>query len=141
MNIPEGWKLVPVEKKQKSAYRKVKTALSQGILVRPDRCPRCNEVDKKGSDGRSTIHAHHHDYDKPLEVEWLCAKCHRAETPLPEVMGAPSIGMKNSQSKLTDDAVKMIRASTESSRKLAARFGVDHKTILRAKNKELWRHI
>src|SRR5208282_918645 len=88
-------KLVPV------AYRKVKLAIKSGRLVRPDKCGKCGCPDKPGSDGRTTIHAHHHDYSKPLEVEWLCAKCHRAETPLPAVMGAPTFGETNGASKLT----------------------------------------
>lgn len=46
----------------------VRRAVSSGALVRPEKCSRC------GSGGR--IQAHHHDYDKPLDVEWLCASCH-----------------------------------------------------------------
>jgi hypothetical protein len=26
--------------------------------------------------GAEKVHAHHHDYSKPLEVEWLCIRCH-----------------------------------------------------------------
>lgn len=43
-------------------------AVEKGKITRPDTCSKCN---KKG-----LIHAHHNDYEKPLEVEWLCHKCH-----------------------------------------------------------------
>lgn len=35
------------------------------------------------------IHAHHKDYSKPLEVVWLCARCHhRLHAIFPELEGA-----------------------------------------------------
>jgi len=45
----------------------VKTAILQGKLVRPDHCEDC---------GGTPVHSHHDDYSKPLEVRWLCPKCH-----------------------------------------------------------------
>jgi hypothetical protein len=56
---------------KKRAHGKVQKAIEAGVLVRPDQCSRC------GNDGR--IQAHHRDYSKPLEVVWLCQRCHKQE--------------------------------------------------------------
>lgn len=44
-------------------------ALKTGELVRPETCSHCGVT--------CTPHAHHDDYEKPLEVRWLCVRCHR----------------------------------------------------------------
>lgn len=65
---------------EKAAARAaVKNAVASGALVRPDRCEKCGDLDRRGADGRRLIHAHHHQgYDNPLAVQWLCAICHAA---------------------------------------------------------------
>ena len=50
------------------ARRQVYYAVLRGELDRPEKCPTC---DKKGR-----IQAHHHDYSKPLDVQWACQSCH-----------------------------------------------------------------
>ncbi len=52
-----------------SVAAKVSRAIKSGILVRPTSCSEC------GADG-VRIEGHHRDYSKPLEVEWLCTRCH-----------------------------------------------------------------
>lgn len=54
-----------------AARQAVKRAIRSGHIVRPEACSSCGAV------GR--IEAHHHDYSKPLDVMWLCFKCHRIE--------------------------------------------------------------
>jgi hypothetical protein len=49
------------------AHRKVHNALRDGRLVRLP-CEMC---------GETKTQAHHDDYAKPLEVRWLCFRCHR----------------------------------------------------------------
>ncbi len=44
----------------------VKRAVKSGRLI-PKPCQSCGEVKS---------HAHHSDYSKPLDVEWLCHPCH-----------------------------------------------------------------
>jgi len=39
-----------------------------GWLKRPERCEGCGE--------KAKLDRHHDRYDKPLEVTWLCTKCH-----------------------------------------------------------------
>lgn len=50
------------------AHQAVKYAIRVGKLVRPNTCQRC------GSE--RSIHAHHEDYSKKLDVLWLCHACH-----------------------------------------------------------------
>jgi hypothetical protein len=53
------------------AKSKVLDAKRAGRLVPPTGCEACgSEV---------TLHAHHWDYSRPLDVKWLCPACHHAE--------------------------------------------------------------
>lgn len=50
------------------ANSKLQHALDTGKVVRPNKCSMC---------GIDCIpQGHHYDYSKPLDVIWLCAKCH-----------------------------------------------------------------
>jgi hypothetical protein len=53
------------------ARRALNDALRKGDQTKPPGCESCDEeVDSR------ELHGHHHDYSKPLEVEWLCRSCH-----------------------------------------------------------------
>jgi hypothetical protein len=56
---------------RKKIYAQVAGALANGTLVKPKACPVCEvEVDP------TELQGHHHDYSKPLDVEWICRQCH-----------------------------------------------------------------
>jgi translation elongation factor EF-G len=50
------------------ARKKIKTALRNGSMVRPNVCESCGK--------ELFVEAHHEDYSKPLDVNWLCKSCH-----------------------------------------------------------------
>ena len=56
------------ERKANRARAKVARLISNGNLSRSDICEQC------GKDGYNV--PHHDDYDKPLNVVWLCLSCH-----------------------------------------------------------------
>ena len=58
------WQLKYPEKYQ--AQRAAQKAIRNGVLVRKP-CEKCSNP---------KVHAHHDDYSKPLEIRWLCSKCH-----------------------------------------------------------------
>ena len=51
-----------------ACYRIYQKALRDGILI-PQPCVVC---------GSEKVHGHHERYDRPLEVDWLCPKDHKA---------------------------------------------------------------
>lgn len=46
-------------------------AVKKGTVIKPSVCSQCHIPTPK-----QLLDGHHHDYDKPLEVTWLCRSCH-----------------------------------------------------------------
>jgi len=59
------------------AHNMVEYAVRVGSVERKTVCQECGNMGQF-KDGRSKIQAHHPDYNKPLDVIWLCQKCHHA---------------------------------------------------------------
>jgi len=55
------------DRRRSKAHNAVARAIAKGSLVRSP-CVRCGETKSL---------AHHEDYDKPLDVMWLCQPCHK----------------------------------------------------------------
>ncbi len=55
------------DKRRSNAHNKVSRAIKSGLLTKQP-CIRCGEQKSL---------AHHEDYDKPLEIMWLCQPCHK----------------------------------------------------------------
>lgn len=49
----------------------LKLAVSRGDVNKPSCCSGCKQPIVPAQ-----LHGHHEDYDKPLDVKWLCQKCH-----------------------------------------------------------------
>lgn len=63
-----GVLLPPRDPKKLRARAAARNAAAAGRLVKPKNCDACGTV--------ARLHAHHDDYDKPLDVRWLCSICH-----------------------------------------------------------------
>lgn len=60
------------EQQRITAGSKVSQALRKGLLIKPANCQKCGSKPSP-----KNLHAHHFDYDKPLDVIWVCWKCHK----------------------------------------------------------------
>jgi ribosomal protein S27AE len=52
------------------AHARVAYAIKKGTLVRPSECEQCGSSEYG-------IEAAHSDYTRPLDIRWLCRRCHR----------------------------------------------------------------
>lgn len=53
------------------ARRVIDNAVQRGTIRKPNACEGCGQKTSRGD-----LHAHHKDYSKPRQVEWLCRGCH-----------------------------------------------------------------
>jgi predicted DNA-binding protein YlxM (UPF0122 family) len=74
----------------------LEAAIRRGDIKRQETCEACGDSPIY-KDGRSGVQAHHADYNKPLEVEWLCQQCHH------------EWHQNNTARALTEDLPKMTR--------------------------------
>lgn len=63
--ITRAWRAE--DKRRQAVHNAVSRAIRNGSLVRQP-CVRCGAIKSL---------AHHEDYDKPLEIMWLCQPCHK----------------------------------------------------------------
>ena len=53
---------------KKKAHQLLNDAVRAGKIIKPEHCSECKKKRK--------VEAHHEDYDKPYDVDWLCRECH-----------------------------------------------------------------
>lgn len=63
-----GYRKDPDFLKKERARGILNKRIQSGKVVKPDKCIECGEL--------GYVEAHHEDYDKPLDVVWLCKQCH-----------------------------------------------------------------
>ncbi len=63
-----------------------KRAEKDSKITRPVLCEACNE--------EKVLIRHHRDYDKPLEITWLCYSCHKKEHDANKELKDPNITSK-----------------------------------------------
>lgn len=62
---------VALHPERERARDRLRTAVYQGRVAKPLACQACSEPTPK-----QCLAAHHADYSRPFDVEWLCTRCH-----------------------------------------------------------------
>jgi hypothetical protein len=53
------------------ARKMARNAMAAGKITKPSSCSRCGCIPRQ-----SELDGHHPDYDRPLDIVWLCSNCH-----------------------------------------------------------------
>lgn len=62
----------PIGRRKRAARLAAALAERLGILERPERCEFC----RRRPAGDRSLERHHENYDRPLDITWLCPVCH-----------------------------------------------------------------
>lgn len=73
-------------KTKRAVHAIANLAQRKGLLKKPSKCQGCKQPARR-------LEKHHEDYSKPLDVQWLCQKCHG----LTKRKNGPSKGSANSR--------------------------------------------
>lgn len=69
MKYPSQHKWRQNNPKQTWAHQCLRSAIKRGLVIQAA-CESCGDPNSE---------AHHPDYDRPMDVQWLCRACHKAE--------------------------------------------------------------
>lgn len=123
---------------KRNAQRIVEYAIKAGVLVNPQVCSKCGATAPE-----KRIEAHHDDYAKPLEVEWMCTACHRrADAARRAAEGLEPYGnyMHHDKRKLTREQVLEIRGGGTLA-SLAEKFGVSIGTVQKVRDGKTYKDV
>lgn len=111
----------------------VSYAIKRGLLVRPERCESCAKLCKP--------HAHHDDYSRPLDVRWLCSRCHGREHW--DISHTEPATPKAIRKLSAADAIeiRVRRSAGERAKDLAAEFGVSSSAISMIASNQRWASV
>lgn len=126
--------MMPRDAKKAAARTAVANAVAAGVLVRPAHCTACGAVDARMRDGRTSIQGHHYlGYDRPLEVKWLCHRCHYKDDGRARLTAEQVVEIRNRYARGAN------KFSPDSAGKLAREFGVTLRTVKQIVHGEVWR--
>ena len=126
------------------AQNQLNYAIRNGRMERKP-CEMCGTDEK--------VHAHHHDYTKPYDVNWYCFLCHKKVHPVTDedkrvkfsgYKPAQLEGSSNPNAALDDKSVKHIRIVLNmgiSQEKIAKAYGVAQSTISQIKLGKRYRNV
>jgi hypothetical protein len=123
---------------KRKAHFLVKNAIRSGAIAKPTACELCGKSDQ--------LEAHHEDYKKPLDVVWVCKRCH-FNLHEPKIMTCEKDfehGAGHHAAKLTDADVISIREEFVggiSKRGLGRKYGVSDKNIRLILEGKTWKHL
>ena len=123
---------------KQNAQRAVYEAIKAGVLGNPQVCSKCGATAPE-----KRIEAHHDDYAKPLEVEWMCTACHRrADAARRAAEGLEPYGnyMHHDKRKLTREQVLEIRGGGTLA-SLAEKFGVSIGTVQKVRDGKTYKDV